>query len=224
MLLILVNIFFFIQLIPAQDRQYMLNNSVGLYTTGNLGKTPRRGTIALYAKLASKNDRMDAFTAGSITGCPGGAVDAFRFEFNPLEISDTGFDVCINGSVPNCENSNNAYAFLPPSQVHLNTWYHFVFTWNMDANNAKEYVNGKEVFNQTTTLWPSNLANVLVGAGFDTLEKWDGGLDQILLWKKELTKDEVYHLESWKINYMTLTLYFTCNLLKPTVMAKCKVY
>jgi len=206
--LILINTFFCCFSIYAQNRHYNLNSSVGLFTTSNLGKTPRHGTIALYAKLASKNDRMDAFTAGSITGCPEGNIDAFRFAYVSLERSDTGFVVVINGTDPNCQNSANTYSFLPPSQVHLNTWYRFVFTWNMDVNNAKGYENGKEVFNQTTTLWPSDFSHVLVGAGWDTLGKWDGGLDQIMLWKREFTKDEVKKLESWKINFEDTDLMF----------------
>src|ERR1019366_285988 len=170
-----VSIFFFIQLIPAQNRQYMLNNSMGYFGIGNLGKTPKQGTIALYAKLNSKEAMMDAFTTGPLTGC-NGVVNAIRFEFSPWEISDTGFNVCIGGEGSNCENSGNTYTFLQPSQVHLNTWYHFVFSWNIDANNAKGYVNGKEVFNFTTTLWPPNFSNVFVGVGFDTLRKWNGGV------------------------------------------------
>jgi ligand-binding sensor domain-containing protein len=200
MMVFIISIFIFIEYIYAQDRQYMLNNSVGNFGIGNLGATPKQGTISFYAKLASKEAIMDALTTGPLTGFAGG-LNSIRFEFAPWQVHDTGFNVCIGDKTSDQSNNGNIYTYLKPSEIHLNTWYHFALTWNIGANNAKGYVDGKEVFNYTTTLWPDYFSNVILGVGFDTVRKWNGGLDQVSIWKRELTKKEIGQLESWKINF-----------------------
>ena len=207
MLLVFISKLFFCISIIAQDRQYMLNNSAGFTTVDNLGKTPEQGTISFYAKLASKKRFMDALTTGPLTGYSGG-LNAIRFEFAPLQATDTGFNVCIGDKNSNEINHGNFYTYLKPSEIHLNTWYHFAFTWNIKANNAKGYLNGKEVFNYTTTFWPDYFSSIIIGAGFDTTRKWNGDLDKILIWKKELTKKEIEQLESGNINFNDPDLIF----------------
>ncbi|MEO8111886.1 MAG: two-component regulator propeller domain-containing protein [Ginsengibacter sp.] len=206
-LLIVASRFIFCFSINAQDRQYMLNNSVGFTTADNLGKTPEEGTISFNAMFTSKERFMDAFTTGSLTGFSGG-LNAIRFEFAPSLRTSSGFNVCIGDKNSNELNHGNQYNYLTPSEINLNTWYHFAFTWNMKANNAKGYVNGKEVFNYTTTFWPDYFSSIIIGAGFDTTRKWSGGLDQILIWKKELTKKEIERLEPGNINFYDPELIF----------------
>ena len=206
-LLVLTSQFFLYFSIKAQDRQYRLNNSAGFTTADNLGKTPEQGTISFYAMLTSKDRFMDAFTTGPLTGFSGG-LNAIRFEFAPSLRVSSGFNVCIGDKNSNELNHGNQYNYLKPSEIHLNTWYHFAFTWNIKANNAKGYVNGKEVFSYTTTFWPDYFSSIIIGAGFDTTRKWSGGLDQIFIWKKELSKKEIEQLEPGDINLYDPDLIF----------------
>lgn len=202
-------VFFFINVcfpffsLQAQDRQIPLTQIYDRFGGENLGATPKQGTIGFFVKLNSKKEIMDAFTTAPLNGCIDGN-HGFRFEFIPWGNVDTGFAVVIGNDSSNCslvgKNSLNRYRFLNPSSFEVNTWYHVAITWDIIKNNAKGYLNGKEVFNYTTTKWPTRYYEVKFGIGFDTLRKWDGGLAELGMWNRAFNSAEVFVLSKGLVN------------------------
>jgi len=76
------------------------------------------------------------------------------------------------------------------------TWYHIVGTYNGSTKEMKIYVNGSYVINGTGTSTGATGANgLLIGEGYyqATLASttFDGVIDEVGIWSKVLTSDEV---------------------------------
>ncbi|MDA7777689.1 thrombospondin type 3 repeat-containing protein, partial [Flavobacteriaceae bacterium] len=97
-----------------------------------------------------------------------------------------------NTSTPNKTSSSNLNA-----SVEINKWYHLVYTYY--NGNGKVYVNGvlKETFSSTIDY---NLQNDLIiggqrnGTNMDVMGGFNGKIDDIGIWSKALTQEEVIQI------------------------------
>jgi transcription termination factor NusB len=97
-----------------------------------------------------------------------------------------------NTSAPNKTSSSNLNA-----SVEINKWYHLVYTYY--NGNGKVYVNGvlKETFSSTIDY---NLQNDLIiggqrnGTNMDVMGGFNGKIDDIGIWSKALTQEEVIQI------------------------------
>ena len=133
---------------------------------GSLGALPIKGTISFWMNANSLSSYPNAFTTNY-----NGGNNAIRFE----EDSNGDFGVAIGSG------NFNGYGYMSAS-MQPNTWYNVVLTWNSNASTATGFLNGHQVFNTTTnTLWPSTIADLAIGVGWDTSRVWNGLIDEVRL-------------------------------------------
>lgn len=78
--------------------------------------------------------------------------------------------------------------------LSTNTWYHIVITADAGEDETQFYVNGalKATISITFTLSP-NSSILQIGEGYGNAP-WDGKIDEVGLWNKVLTEDEISQL------------------------------
>ena len=89
-------------------------------------------------------------------------------------------------------NAAQADAFAPNGTLQLDVWQHIVCS--VGATNSKIWVNGSGLYDEPTTVSHSPSDTVILGnyggGGFD----YDGKLDMVGLWNRELTEQEIQQL------------------------------
>jgi|UPI00048A356E hypothetical protein len=95
-------------------------------------------------------------------------------------------------------------AFLQPN-ISVNTWYHYVFV--LDSTGGKIYVNGQLVSTHNWTGTPGSCTNNFlwkIGGQYDSSAWYNGKIDDLGIWNRALTRDEVQQL------------YTSCTTVAPT--------
>ena len=75
----------------------------------------------------------------------------------------------------------------------LNTWHHVVITQDLDKNERFMYVNGKQVGTTTAAPFENKSTPLIIGSNpkFLSSRSWDGMIDDIAIWDRALTSDEI---------------------------------
>ncbi|PIR70527.1 MAG: hypothetical protein COU46_01155, partial [Candidatus Niyogibacteria bacterium CG10_big_fil_rev_8_21_14_0_10_42_19] len=76
-------------------------------------------------------------------------------------------------------------------------WYHIVFVWNKTSDTQKIYWNGVEQsVSLTQGTWGSNNigTNIYIGTRFSATELFDGLIDEVRVYNRTLTSDEILQL------------------------------
>ncbi len=83
-------------------------------------------------------------------------------------------------------------SFFTPSTVFSpDQWYHVVATFDDDANMVRIFVDGVEVYTQSTSASLStNTADIVIGSNWEN-KAWDGLLDDVRLYDQALTSEEI---------------------------------
>jgi hypothetical protein len=125
------------------------------------------------------------------------------FEIGQREAQKMGFAYSPNGT--------NGYITNSQSSLNINTWYNFVITF--DNNLIKMYVNG--ILEQTSpnsgTCYDNN-DHVFIGAtrkaiiGDPSSFFWIGKIDDIGIWNRALTEQEISNLYNANICYQNITV------------------
>jgi hypothetical protein len=88
-------------------------------------------------------------------------------------------------------------SFVGSSSISLNTWYHYVLTYNSSTTTLTGYLNGSSDGSDNTTngSWlTSGSANCLLGARADNDSPLTGRLDEVSIFNRALTATEVTEL------------------------------
>ncbi len=90
------------------------------------------------------------------------------------------------------------------SDFSCNTWYHVAVTYDDNTNQAQLYVNGSLVDTQTVTASP-NINSYSLGIGRDMrfLDKFVGVIDDVRIYNRVLTSDEILQLPGPVISGIT---------------------
>ncbi|MCW3113043.1 MAG: carboxypeptidase regulatory-like protein [Segetibacter sp.] len=165
---------------PSYGKAIRLNGSTDYVEIGNMGVMPEKGSIAFWCNAFDLGSYRNVLTTGDLTGCTNGN-NAIRFEVN-----GGNFSAAINGAGSDCSTSGTVYtnSMVSFSPVHI------VFAWNKTTNTIKGYLNGKMVFDQEQTSWPTHFSAVKIGVGWDINRKWRGNIDEVTFWNKELSAAE----------------------------------
>ena len=149
-------------------------------SAGSLGPAPDRGTIMFWMQPAEVVNYRNPFTTkrhGSNVG--------FRFEEN----AEGNFGLVAG----NDGGTFVGHSYTSASRLEAGVWYHVVAVWDRPANRVAGYLNGALVFDNSHQLWATSFDHVAFGTGFspDTGRQWKGGLDELLIFNRALTKGEV---------------------------------
>jgi hypothetical protein len=99
-------------------------------------------------------------------------------------------------------NWNNGSSITSPYPINTDRWYHVVVTFN--GTNYKLYIDGIEVKSAVSGVNPilNNSANCIVGAmdqSTGTFNYFKGWMDELRIWKVELTVDEIRQMMNQEI-------------------------
>lgn len=93
------------------------------------------------------------------------------------------------------------------SNISVNTWYHYVCT--VDDNGGKIYVNGRLISSHSWTGTPGPSANEdlwKIGGRWGNSTWYQGKIDDIGIWNRVLTEDEITDLFTADICYQVVTV------------------
>jgi prepilin-type N-terminal cleavage/methylation domain-containing protein len=142
-----------------------INNSIMI---GNMGLFPVNGTMSFWiypTEIASyRNPMTTNYYQNSNSG--------IRFE----EYSNGRFLVVIGNDVGTYTVHDFTFS------LQANNWYHVTLVWDTSLNTAKGYLNGKLIFNESNTLWPTTMPNVMVGVGYSSARYYKGLIDQVRIY------------------------------------------
>jgi len=147
---------------------------------GNLGTLYSQGTIVFWMYPTAVQNYRNPFTTKYM-----GGNAAIRFE----EALNGSFAVVIG----NDAGSYNGHQYLS-SGLLPDTWYHVVLTWDTVSSKAIGYLNGVEKFNANhdPARWPTVMPNVIIGYGFNNLDRyWKGLVDEVRIFNRILSGTEV---------------------------------
>ncbi len=145
-------------------------------------------TISAWVKadqLAGDNFRTIAATDANSAGGFGIRVDSGHFN------GDDQF-VCFAGDGPN----SNVHVFST-TEMQLDEWYHVVCTY--DGTDLSIYVNGVGEDSQPASVTDSGIDGFQIGRlklGNLQYDPWDGLIDDVAIWDRELSSSEVLQVYS----------------------------
>ncbi len=150
---------------------------------GSLGAFPPQGSLEIwytaYIWDGGTNHRNVATTNYN------GGNNAIRFE------QATGPDTlqCIISDVAGSTVNINAFG---TDSARLFTDNQILVTWDVTANRITGYLNGVQVFNDTSSAnWPSSLVDFALFTGFNTSRGWWGSVRIARVYSNSLTSGEV---------------------------------
>jgi hypothetical protein len=103
---------------------------------------------------------------------------------------------------------NPALNVISTDTITNNTWNHLVLVWDSRSKNLALYINGLIVNQNTVVLVGNTVSNdfVSIGAMFDDLEMlyhfYCGKIDELRIWRKALTKEEIDILKSGNFRFI----------------------
>jgi alpha-tubulin suppressor-like RCC1 family protein len=180
----------------------VLNGTTDYITAGNLGNCPDQGSISFLMNWDGTGSYPNALST--------------NFQNNPSTI-DAGFSFQVySGFVAILSANGSGYElhnFFPSSSMQSNQNYHIVLTWDKLNNHVIGYTNGVKVFDESNNQWPAAFDNFVMGIGSSSDRFWPGTLDDISVWNKQLSQEEVYHALHSDINVSdpALRAYYSFN-------------
>ncbi|MCX6801276.1 MAG: LamG domain-containing protein [Candidatus Diapherotrites archaeon] len=150
---------------------------------GNISANfPDKGTISFWMYADEVANYRNPLTTNY-----NGGNNGIRFE----EAGDRSFGVVIGtGDFTANQHMNTGLG----NPMDANRWYHVVFVWDKNASNVKGYLDNSLIFNAAkSTLWPTSLPNLALGTGYNTgaERQWKGRIDEVGIWDRNLSADEV---------------------------------
>jgi hypothetical protein len=113
----------------------------------------------------------------------------------------TGIMIHPNGILCTASDGNSIVQIQDTGQYYNNSsWYHLVFTYDVNSGNTKIFVNGIETKSiQSINLSPIDLAYNTIKIGKDEItgygnRHWNGLIDDIGIWNRALTTCEIKNL------------------------------
>lgn len=94
-------------------------------------------------------------------------------------------------------------AMAPVDNTYLNKWTHFAGTYDSATNTGRVYINGllakEEVFtgsavSYVTTGFLTNIGMATIGVNNDPIGAFKGSIDEVRIYKKVLTADDILNL------------------------------
>ncbi len=102
--------------------------------------------------------------------------------------------------------STSSTTFINTSQLSINNWHHLLATYN--GSELKLYLNGVLV-NTTTTniqLVSNSLTDLFIGSEFSNFRYFNGKIDDVGIWNRALTEQEISDLFNANICYQSVTV------------------
>ncbi|EKE19945.1 MAG: cytochrome c family protein [uncultured bacterium] len=172
---------------PASETSYTMQNAFldengnpMMGRDGNLGEFPIQGSMEFWMKTNTTSGSHDVLS----TRDNGDMYNELHFK------QDGGsFYACVS----DVTGYGDCFDFFPDGDLSVDTWHHLAFTWDQDENLAIGYLNGEEIFSRDVYSWPNVIPNFIVGRGeYDTGRYWDGSIDEIAMYNRNLTSEEIF--------------------------------
>ena len=172
----------------------LFNGTTDNVLVGNIGARPTEGSIAFWMKATVLSNYPNVLsTGGNYDGDPSGNR-CIRFELNAA--GTFGAYVGSDAALGLTGFTTGIYT----NTLVSGTWYHVVLNWNSTANTITGFLNGTQIFNNANTNWPANFNDLRIGQGFIASRLWNGSLDDVSIWNKQLTGSEITGLINGSIN------------------------
>ncbi|MBL0183766.1 MAG: T9SS type A sorting domain-containing protein [Chitinophagaceae bacterium] len=153
-------------------------NATSKVDVGNVGAMPAKGTVEFWIKPRSFSNYQSPLIMSALAG---GSNNGLYFW---IDAAGT-----LNGLIGN---SNATYSYGVYGTLALNSNNHVALTWDVAANNFKGYLNGRLIFSQNNTYWPTALPFFMFGTGrITTTDFFNGDMDEIRFWNTERTQTEI---------------------------------
>ncbi|MFH2027810.1 MAG: LamG-like jellyroll fold domain-containing protein, partial [Nanoarchaeota archaeon] len=162
------------------NRAFMFDGNGDYISIGSLGSFPPKGTIMFWIKQSS----ILPVYGNPLATTDNGENEGIRFEYE----GGGEFRVIAGGDGSVGENS-----WVLTSSMTTDIWYYVVATWDTSTNVIKGYWNGVNTVNVSHSSWASNLANVVIGRGFNLGRYWNGSIDEVRIWNRSLSQSEIQH-------------------------------
>ena len=162
---------------------------------GNFGNTPSKGTIMFWMNSASMDNYRNCFT----TYYNDGNNNSIRFEEDASNGSHTNAFVVVIG---NGSSYFIGYYFdsLINRPLLTKRWYHIALTWDVAGTMVTGYLDGKRVFNNSCSCFPSTFPSITIGYGFyESNRYWKGWMDEVAIFTRILSPQEISQYYSWAI-------------------------
>ncbi len=92
----------------------------------------------------------------------------------------------------------HAYVTIAPSAIPQNQWTHVTITWNKTTDRFTAYINGSIYGSDTGIPTTITLDRANIGAvAIDDSSSFEGNLDEVRVYNRELTADDVRSLYTW---------------------------
>src|SRR3989344_2227598 len=199
----------------AYDRSGQGNN--GTLTNGPV---PAAGTIGQALNFDGVNDYINVGSGSSLDNLGPMTASAWIYAKSSGEGGLTGriFDKCMTGGSNNCwifyqttggvggltfyvDGSTILRRISSNGVIQYNKWHHVLVTWDgviTTAASVHIYVDGNEVTYTTTTNGASRtsdaIESLIIGNTIDSNRTWDGLIDEVRIYNRALTPDEIKRL------------------------------
>jgi prepilin-type N-terminal cleavage/methylation domain-containing protein len=158
------------------------DGSTDYISAGNMGVFPTQGTIAFWMNASSLTSYPNPLTTNYAGGNAGIRFEQSGGTFQAVIGNDAG---AYSGGGIGCTSAG----------ISANTWYHIVYTWNTATNLENCYQNGSVVnASVSNTFWPTTIPNFTIGEGFNTSRYWSGKIDDVRIYNRALSANEVQAL------------------------------
>ena len=199
----------------AYDRSGQGNN--GTLTNGPV---PAAGKIGQALNFDGVNDYINVGSGSSLDNLGPMTASAWIYAKSSGEGGLTGriFDKCMTGGSNNCwifyqttggvggltfyvDGSTILRRISSNGVIQYNKWHHVLVTWDgviTTAASVHIYVDGNEVTYTTTTNGASRtsdaIESLIIGNTIDSNRTWDGLIDEVRIYNRALSPDEVKRL------------------------------
>jgi hypothetical protein len=155
-----------------------------LAITGN-GSTAN-GSLSMWIKgtFATDNSDYGVFSKVSVWNATGQPFIYIRRRDSESKAAVMGMDVY-----------NNSQESYSTSNISTSGWSHCVWVWNTSAKTIKFYIDGTLINTVTLgTMQTPVFSSIVIGDGILTARAFQGQLDEIGFWDRELTGAEITEL------------------------------
>ncbi len=155
------------------------NGTTSRVDIGNLGAMPNKGTIEFWMNQPSFSNNQIPLSTISLSAT---LLDGIYFQ-----TLTTGqlYVVFGNGS-SNANLSQGLYGTLV-----ANKNYHVSVTWDLTSLTYKGYLDGKLIFVNPLSFYPTTLPRLSMGAGYQGAQIYNGTLDEVRYWNVERTQNQL---------------------------------
>ena len=146
---------------------------------GSLGTMPNKGTIEFWMNQPSFSTDQIQLSTISLSAA---LLDGVYFQTNTSGQLNVTFG---NGS----SNSNLAQGFY--GTLVANRSYHISVTWDITAGNFKGYLDGRLIFVNPLTFYPTTLNRLTLGGGYLGSQIYTGTLDEVRYWNVQRSQAQI---------------------------------